>query len=155
MKKLLIALLLTCSSLTFADNIPCPTPTNYSFNGMPWKISFENLEIPDTCDISMFGGAGCELIGYYHPYNPVTKKLDQTSITFNSIQFTYSIAHISHDNSSEMTLQCDGNYSGEYSWFWGLVSRTKQRAMKAELLLPSTYKTCTPASDGLSFDCSQ
>jgi len=159
MKKLLIALLLiTCSSVASADNIPCPSSANYSFNGTLWKISLENAMPYNTCNLGTYlSGQKCEPLSnhhlYSHPYNPITKRMEQPAIAFDSIQFTESAAHINHNSSNEMTLQCEGTYSGEFFWFWSV--KPLKGAMKAELLLPSTYKTCTSAPNGSSFDCSQ
>lgn len=156
MKKLLIALLLTCSSVTFADNILCPTPTNYSFNGTPWKISLETFQVSDSC-IPFASDSDCELVSQYHLYNPVTKILDGSALllTFNSIQFTYSNAYINNGY-----LVCEGNYSGEASspgLIWGTWSSHKTASMKTELPLPPNYKTCVAVlnKNGSSFDCSK
>ncbi len=167
MKKLLFALLLTCSSAALADVIPCPTPTNYSFNGTPWRISIETLETPATCDMDDRVNFSCAPVGFERFYNPVTKIADfqlpwgsYTALTFDSIQFSLSEPGFTARSDGLRTLKCRGHYSGRTSapgWIRKKVLTDQSGSMEAELQIPDEYKQCTPSRNinGLFFDCSK
>ncbi len=115
----------------------------------------------DDCFTPLANGCESTSTSKYDLYNPSTKKIDQTNRSLNNSQFTYSNIYIDSSSPNQVTLVCEGSYSGQLitpGLIWGTYSDDiNDGLLKAEITLPSSFKSCTTVSNknGLSFDCIQ